>query len=245
MKVYGSVAGMIAQLNKIDLISNNVANINTTSFKEKLSNTHTFTREENISQYPKKNLPFEKNSERARQFILNTFNSLPIESEVYKNETQGSFKQTNNDLDFALNNKNNFFLVKNKDGEKYLTRDGSFKLNENGIVVTNNDEYVLSKDSDLLTMENIKEDIGVFKYKYTDLKNVGDNMYGYGKLPDPEERSELLYSTGYLETSNVNGIQAMTKLIGAQRLFDQLKSVVDTQQDMGKKSNTNIGDHQA
>jgi len=245
MKVYGSVAGMIAQMNKIDHIANNVANINTVSFKEQMSNTKTFTRDMNISEYPEKPLPFDKESEKAKQFILNTFNTLPIESDTFRNTKNGSLIETGNKLDFALISEDKFFMARKKDGTEYLTRDGNFRQNENGILINNEGDYILSAGKDLITLEDIAE-LGVWESEFKKLKNIGDNGYEIpSDLGNPIDNPELVYTNGYLEGSNINGVAEMTKLINAQRLFDQLKSVVETQQDMDKKSNSSIGDHQS
>jgi len=245
MKVYGSVAGMISQMNKIDLISNNVANINTTSFKEQMSNTRNYTINDNLTQYPSKNLPFRRESSDAKQFVLNTLNALPIESDTFRNTKNGSLKETGNKLDFALTHQDKFFLVRNQEGKEYLTRDGHFRINENGIVVNNNGEYVLSDRRDLLTLEDI-QDLGIYTADFKELTNAGENLYNLpNDLGNPEDNGSFFYENGYLESSNVNGVRSMTELINAQRLFDQLKAVNQTQQDMEKKSNSSIGDHQS
>ena len=171
---YPLAASMINQFNRLDQISNNLANINTNGFKQEGTTETTFNyylqkmQEENIA--PTK--------------INTVTNNIPKIDSKFINSEMGPIAMTGNALDFALNNPDTFFKVQNTNGDIVYTRDGSFK-NLDGFLVDGNGNNVLNADNEPIVVEdNFVSQIGVTKTPYTNLEKIGDNTY---KLKNPNE----------------------------------------------------------
>ncbi|AFG37958.1 flagellar hook-basal body protein [Spirochaeta africana] len=148
---YTGASGMTAQMNRMDAVSNNLANVNTTGYKRDTAVQKAFPQL------------------LMRRFHDNTEVQLPLGSvdrapvvgklgtgvetnEVYTVFEQGSFEQTENPFDLALGG-DGFFVVDTPYGER-LTRDGSFHLGPEGILVTRQGFPVLGENGPIHIKEN-------------------------------------------------------------------------------------------
>ena len=238
---YDAAGGMVTQFNRLNLISNNLANVNTDGFKEDDIVIGTYER---IFQEKRDILPIENNTKKAAKFLNRNLNKVPIVVEEYTDFSIGNIQKTSNPLDIALKQKNMFFVV-NFNGEK-LTRAGDFSLDENGFLVTKDGHKVLDiknnpiqipLDTKNITIDknaNIYADnqkIATLKIVSIDnlktLKKIGNNMWKF----DP---NRAIISTknstlqGFLEKSNVNVIKEMTNLIETNRLVEEYQKVMTT-----------------
>ena len=217
---YPLAASMINQFNRLDQISNNLANINTNGFKQEGTTETTFNyylqkmQEENIA--PTK--------------INTVTNNIPKIDSKFINSEMGPIAMTGNALDFALNNPDTFFKVQNTNGDIVYTRDGSFK-NLDGFLVDGNGNNVLNADNESIVVEdNFVSQIGVTKTPYTNLEKIGDNTY---RLKNPNEleifeNNDNLIVNGAIEKSNVNSVSSMVELIDAHRRFDQSQKAISS-----------------
>ena len=217
---YPLAASMINQINRLDQISNNLANVNTNGFKQEGTTETTFNyylqkmQEENIA--PTK--------------INTVTNNIPKIDSKFINSEMGPIAMTGNALDFALNNPDTFFKVQNTNGDIVYTRDGSFK-NLDGFLVDGNGNNVLNADNEPIVVEdNFVSQIGVTKTPYTNLEKIGDNTY---KLKNPNEleifeNNDNLIVNGAIEKSNVNSVSSMVELIDAHRRFDQSQKAISS-----------------
>ena len=217
---YPLAASMINQFNRLDQISNNLANINTNGFKQEGTTETTFNyylqraQEENI--VPTK--------------INTVTNNIPKIDSKFINSEMGPIAMTGNALDFALNDPDTFFKVQNANGDIVYTRDGSFK-NLDGFLVDGNGNNVLNADNEPIVVEdNFAAQIGVTKIPYTNLEKIGDNTY---KLKNPNEleifeNNDNLLVSGAIEKSNVNSVSSMVELIDAHRRFDQSQKAISS-----------------
>jgi flagellar basal-body rod protein FlgG len=217
---YPLAASMINQFNRLDQISNNLANINTNGFKQEGTTETTFNyylqkmQEENIA--PTK--------------INTVTNNIPKIDSKFINSEMGPIAMTGNALDFALNNPDTFFKVQNTNGDIVYTRDGSFK-NLDGFLVDGNGNNVLNADNEPIVVEdNFVSQIGVTKTPYTNLEKIGDNTY---RLKNPNEleifeNNDNLIVNGAIEKSNVNSVSSMVELIDAHRRFDQSQKAISS-----------------
>jgi flagellar basal-body rod protein FlgG len=126
-----SLAMMNAQT-RLEVTANNIANVNTPAFK--------------------KEAVFERNLIDAKASLFNIpqeieQNDPPIGS--YLDWSAGEYSMTNNPLDVAIEG-SGFFVCKNVDGEKTLTRSGSFMLNSEGYLVTQDGKFVTGIDEDAI-----------------------------------------------------------------------------------------------
>lgn len=219
---YPLAASMINQINRIDLISNNLANSNTNGFKQEGITEGSFNyylqraKEENFT--PTK--------------INEVTNTIPKMDSKFINSELGAIMPTGNTLDFALTEPDTFFQIQDKDGETVYTRDGGFK-NLNGFLVDSNGQNVLNDGGEPITLEeeNFINQIAVVKIDYKDLEKYKDNNY---KLKYNQTEVEVLETNdgqmmqGALEKSNVNSVISMVGLIEAHRSFDQAQRAVKT-----------------
>lgn len=258
---YSATGGMVTQFNRLDIISNNLANLNTNSFKRDDVVIGDFLR---LYQTHQETLPIKDHTRDAAKFINRNLDRVPIISEEYTDRGIGAMSQTQNPLDFALQDQNAYFAIQTPDGVRY-TRDGSFTINSDGMLSTKEGYYVLSrvgldnqggiviangmevevnKNGNLYLRDTANEAIGeplaagaiaVVNFanpKY--LKKVGKNLYDY-----PSERlneRENIFNANsvlqyFVEKSNVNAVTEMTSLIETNRLVDMYQKVLKTHMD--------------
>ena len=242
---YVATGGMVTQFNRLNVISNNLANVNTNGYKQDDIVIGSFER---MFKESRDILPFDNNTKEAAKFINRSLNKVPQVVEEYTNFSLGSMKKTGNDLDFALTKKNAFFLVKTPDGIK-ATRDGSFEINEDGKIVTKEGYPVLPKtyfkDGHLLEVRMNKplkadkngdlyqdgeQTNSLFVASFDNLKNlkkVGNNLYDFGNMQPIDIKNGVIQ--GFVEKSNINPVREMTQLIDTNRLVEMYQKVMDTQ----------------
>ncbi|PAF51002.1 flagellar hook-basal body protein [Helicobacter sp. 13S00477-4] len=258
---YSATGGMVTQFNRLDVISNNLANLNTTAFKRDDVVIGDFLR---LYQTHQETLPIKNQTRDAAKYINRNLDRVPIISEEYTDKSIGAISKTDNPLDFALQTQNAYFAIQTPGGVKY-TRDGSFTIGTDGMLSTKEGYHVLSrvgldneggiiiaqgmdieadKNGNLyfrdIANEGIAEplaagSIAIVSFanpKY--LKKVGKNLYEYpqDKL---DERENLFTSNAlnqyFVEKSNVNAVTEMTNLIETNRLVDMYSRVLKTHMD--------------
>lgn len=257
---YSATGGMVTQFNRLDVIANNLANLNTNAYKRDDVAIGDFMR---ILKGSRDELPLENQTKDAAKFWNRAMDKVPIITEDYTDLKIGSFAQTDNLLDFALKNENAFFVIQTPDGIRY-TRDGSFNLDEEGNLVTKDGFKVLNQNlfdnesggialnptmqpifspSGRITMRTPEGEIleagamGIVSFanpKY--LKKTGNGLYEY--IGSNLEKDRALYEVnhnvlaqGFIEKSNVNAVLEMTNLIETNRLVDMYQKVMKTHMD--------------
>ena len=252
---YQAAAGMVTQFNRLDLIANNLANVNTAGFKEDDVVIGDFMR---LYKEARDELPLENQTKDAAKFFNRTMARVPQVVERYTDFKVGNLEKTDNTLDVALTRENLFFLVKTPQGIR-LTRDGSFTTNEEGKLVTKQGYEVLpdnyfaqggsiefdgseksikiDKNGQISTnipdtfQMNPTAKLFIFQPQNPAfLKKVGDNLYVYEHESDykPLEESGAVRQ-GFVEKSNVNAVRMMTQLIETNRLVGMYQKAMDTQ----------------
>ncbi|MDD2292223.1 MAG: flagellar hook-basal body protein [Aliarcobacter sp.] len=215
---YPLAASMINQINRLDQISNNLANINTNGFKQEGTSETTFNyylqraQEQNIA--PTK--------------INTVVNNIPKIDSKFINSEMGPIAMTGNTFDFALSNPDTFFKIQNQNGDIVYTRDGAFK-NLDNFLVDGNGNNVLNADNEPIVIdEDTASQIGVVKVSYDDLEKIGDNTYLAKSSAQIEsfENNDSLIVKGAIEKSNVNSVSTMVELIDANRRFEQAQKAV-------------------
>jgi flagellar basal-body rod protein FlgG len=225
--LYSLSATMINQLNRVDTLSNNLANVNTTGFKE-----------DNLVEGS-----FNHYLERAKEkkFETTTYstivNTVPKIDGSYVTKQTGPIVQTGNQLDFALNSPDTFFKIKDNNGNILLTRDGSFK-NLNGFLVTGNGESVLNNNNQAIAVEEgFEQNISIVRTDYNNIYKVGNNNYKFdnNQLVTPVVNLENQIVQGALEKSNINSVSTMVELIDAQRRLEQAQRAITGLSQMSEK----------
>ncbi|MEA3498792.1 MAG: flagellar hook-basal body protein [Campylobacterota bacterium] len=226
-------ASMINQLNRVDMISNNLANANTVGFKEDSVSEGSFN-----SYLERTNK--EGKSVSNLSYIMNT---VPKIDNNYINSALGSISSTGNNLDFALTQADTYFKVESKNGEVELTRNGQFKI-LNGNLVTHNGYKVLDNTNNpiLAADEELSARVAVVSANFKDLEKSGNNNYKFAEkdITIVENNQEYILQ-GSIERSNTNSINSMVSLIDAQRRFEQAQKAITGIDDINKKVIESIG----
>ncbi|MCI5786723.1 flagellar hook-basal body protein [Helicobacter trogontum] len=179
---YGATGGMITQFNRLDVISNNLANLNTNGFKRDDVVIGDFLR---MVQGHQDTLPIPDETKAAAKFINRTMTRVPIIAEEYTDFSVGAMEQTENTLDFALKAPNTFFAVQTPNGIAY-TRNGSFSISDDGYLVTQEGFHVLSRDGidnegGILMNANMQISVdgnGNISFKELSNEGMADNIAG-------------------------------------------------------------------
>ncbi len=163
--LYTGASGMNAQQIKLDAISNNLANIDTTAYKRDVAIHKSFAqlllRRMNDDGLLKN--PF---GSQDLAPVIGTLGTGVETNELFTEFEQGSFKETSNDFDLALEGKG-FIAIDTPDGERY-TRNGSFILGKEGFLETKDGFKVLGENGPIRIKENnfhIDKDGNVFVNK--------------------------------------------------------------------------------
>jgi len=255
--LYTSATGMAAQERNVDTVANNIANVNTTGFKKSRVNFQDLL-------YQTLRMP---GAETAEGVIIPEGIQIGHgvkTSSVSRSFTQGNLIETEQSLDLAIEG-DGFFKVTLPTGEIAYTRDGSFKTDVNGNIVTA-DGYFLDP---AITIPEDATEIDVTRDGVVNVlqpgtptpQNVGTlelarfanpagldgrlgrNLYletpasGTPVEAQPETEGAGSVQQGFLENSNVNIVQEMVDLIIAQRAFEANSNVIRTTDDMLQLAN--------
>lgn len=249
--LYTAATGMNAQQHQIDVTSNNIANVNTFGFKQDRAEFQ--------------DLMYETLNYTAGQTSETTRNPTGIDvglgvkiSGIQKNFQQGSLKETSNTLDMAIEG-NGFFRVTLPDGETAYTRNGGFKLNEEGTIVNGNG-YTL--DPEIVIPPNVvkvtigKDGIVTATDKATEtvvqlgqialsdfinpagLAPIGDSLFkateasGDATEGNPTTNQFGALRQGMIELSNVKLVNEMVDLITAQRAYEANSKAISTSDEL-------------
>lgn len=249
-------SGMIAQQGNIDNISNNLANVNTTGFKKARVDfqdlMYQTIRQAGAQSGPDTQVPTGLQMGHGVRQVA-----------TQKMFIQGSFQQTDNPLDVAIEG-DGFFQITMADGTTAYTRDGSFKKDSQGRVV-NSDGYPLfpaiqipEGSSDLSIsadgLVNVKDQTGqqvelgqitiVRFINPAGIHAVGRNLFRTTESSgEPVEVNPGTDGAGtlvqrYLEMSNVQVVEEMINMIVAQRAYEtNSKAITTTDEMLGQAAN--------
>jgi len=255
---YASAAGMVTQFNRLDTIANNLANVNTTGFKEDDLVIGDFMR---IYQEKRDELPNANQTKEGAAFINRTLTRAPQVVDSFTNYSVGTMQNTANPLDFALTREGLFFAVKTPQGIR-LTRDGSFTKNDEGVLVTKqgyevladdylktgtgnisftNGDSVVAVDKNGQISTNVPNSASLIQNKkllivqakdLSLLKKEGDNLYAFEDIKEISRVDESgALRQGFIEKSNVNAVKMMTQMIETNRLVGMYQKAMSTQMD--------------
>ena len=232
---YPLAASMINQINRLDQISNNLANSNTNGFKQDgLTETtfnHYLQRAQNEGFVPTK--------------VNTVTNNVPKIDAKYIDGEVGAIASTGNKLDFALEQPDTFFKLQDSNGDIVYTRDGAFKILDRLLVDSNGNNILNTNNGPIEVDENVRAQIGITQIPFSNLEKIGNNSF---KLKDANEvalfdNNDGLIIEGAIEKSNVNSVTAMVELIDAHRRFDQSQKAIKTIDEINGKVIDKIGNN--
>lgn len=247
---YTGASGMNAQQNRLDTISNNLANVDTAGYKKDVTVTKSFS----------ELLLRRKDFDGVYQHPFGSADAAPIigklglgveTNENFTDFSEGSLKLTNTSTDFALHGKG-FFAIQTPEGERYTrngnfmigkegileTKDGYPVLGENGIIQLEDDKFKVNDDGIIVTKDN--QVVDRFKVVRFDderyLKKVGTSFYidtdisGPAYIAEGAQRPQFIQN--YMETSNVNVVNEMVRMIEVNRAYEANQKTIQSEDSM-------------
>ena len=254
--LWTSATGMQAQELNIDVISNNLANVNTSGFKK--------------SRAEFQDLLYESLRPAGAASSADTTIPTGVQlghgarpSAVQKMFSQGDFQNTENELDWAIEG-DGFFQIELPNGETSYSRCGEFKLDADGRIV-NADGFLLvpqlTVPTDTVSInvgmdgtvsviqadDPVPSEIGTIQLaRFVNpggLRSIGRNLFvpteGSGDeiIGTPGQDGFGTIAQGFLEMSNVSVVDEMVNMITAQRAYETNSKVIQTADDMLQMAN--------
>jgi flagellar basal-body rod protein FlgG len=249
--IYTASTGMLAQQTQIDTTSNNIANVNTIGYRKQRAEFADLMYQ--VTEYAGTATSSTTNSPTGIEVGLGVRPTA-----VTKIFSQGNFQETGNNLDLAITG-NGFFQIELPDGTISYTRNGAFKINQDGQIV-NSDGYklipeiVLPEDT---TDVSIGADgiVSVIQAGAQDAQQVGQielanfvnpaglHALGDNLLVNTDASGDPIVSTpglngvgnvrqGFVELSNVQLVVELTDLITGQRAYEANSKAITTSDEM-------------
>lgn len=244
--LYTATAGALVAQSWVDNVANNLANVTTGGFKQKvlqIQNAPT------LDIYRVQNDPGPAPNQGVP--VSPYVGALGTGSAVYDTPNSfeaGPLQATGNALDVALTGQNGFFAVQTAQGVRY-TRDGEFVraangtlenadgdavLSQNGAPIVINDQGDVTVSADG-TISQAGQSVGQLQIvgfgNLTALRAEGANLFADTGAAAPQGATGTSVQQGFLEKSNANVVRSMVDLITAERWFDANEKVIKTQDD--------------
>ena len=229
---YSGAVGASAMQSRLDVISNNIANINTVGFKSRNGIFADLVYNNMNGQAGQGNLLYGAGSRLSKDDT---------------NFAQGSFETTGYDLDFAIEGEGFFALYDPALEETSYTRDGGFQLSRQAdgtfYLTDDNGRWVLDQYGEPIVVNGSQESypIGVYIFAQKNgLVNLGDNRFQpSAKNGEPTAVSgEGILVQGALESSNVDLGREMARIIDTQRIYQLSLRMVQTSDEIENTINS-------
>jgi len=257
--LYIAKTGLQAEQLRMDVISNNLANVNTNGFKGSRpvfqdllyqNLTQPGAQSSQTTQYP--------------SGLQVGTGVRPVSTERLM--SQGNLTQTGNSLDLAING-NGFLQVLRADGTIAYTRDGSLQLNNQGQLVTGGGDLIqpaitipqaaqsitIAKDGTVSVTwpgQAAPQQVGTLQLASfvnpAGLQSIGDNLYletgssGAPNTGQPTLNGLGAVQQGFVEASNVNVVAELVDMISTQRAYEINSKAVQASDQMLQYVNNNL-----
>ena len=254
--LYTAWTGLRNEEKRMDVITNNMANANTTGYKKVEVTSQSFASQ----------LAVKINDDIIGPDLIRGVGDVTLGvkiGETYYDMSQGNFKETGNQYNFALSGKG-FFTIRmtDKAGVEHIryTRDGDFTVTKEGYLVTKDGDFVLGDGGNPIQIPGANtEEINVNELgeiyvgndyistfqlvdfeSYDALSSYGENMY------EPVDGAVMIdadatVTQGYLEMSNINMVTEMVDMIAVTRAYETNQKMVQTIDDTLNKAVNDVG----
>jgi flagellar basal-body rod protein FlgG len=258
--LYSACSAMIVQTTYLDVVSNNLANVNTSGFRKRIPVSQSFPdllmdRIEKVSEDGETKImtvpPFQMNFKGKA--MIGSLSFANVMTLTYMPDIHGSYAVTDNPLDAALRGEG-FFTLQSQDGEIYYSRQGTFQLDNAGNIVSsdgmrlvaggtpvniedsasfsfNSDGYIIADGEAVAQL-----DIVTFENP-TLLRQAGSSVL-YSETPQsgiPVPVAEPAVLSGIIEKSNVNVVEEMARMIEIQRAYEAASKALMTHDETAGK----------
>lgn len=254
--LYTAWTGLRNEEKRMDVVTNNMANADTTGYKKVDVTAQSFDRQ----------LAVKINDATEGVDLVRGIGGVTLGvkiGETYYDMTQGNFRQTGDLYNFAISGRG-FFTISttDKSGTEHIryTRDGDFTVTKDGYLVTKDGDFVLGDGENRIRIPNANiTEISVNELgeiysgntyvstlrivdfeNYDFLSSYGENMY---EAVDGAVmiNSDAAVSQGYLEMSNVNMVTEMVDMIAITRAYETNQKMIQTIDNMLNKAVNDIG----
>jgi len=247
-----AATGMLAQQLNVEVISNNIANLNTTGFKRQRAEF------QDLIYQDERPVGAQSSSNGTLVPVGVQVGSGVKAAAIYRITEQGTLLSTNNPLDIAIQGRG-YFQIQMPDGTTTYTRAGSFQLSATGEIVTadgyivqpgvtlpnntvavtvNANGQVLAQIAGQTTPQTVGQlQLAAFPNE-GGLEQLGGNLLaetpasGAATTGNPGTTGYGTLQQGFVETSNVNVVSEITNLITAQRAYEMNSKVISTADQM-------------
>jgi flagellar basal-body rod protein FlgF len=223
--LYMSAAGAHAQNSKVEVLSNNLANVNTVGFKRELALLQARESE-----------AIERGATHRGSGALEDVGGGVQMNSTFTDFSPGTMQLTHIPSDLAIDSPNTFFEVQ-RGSQKLLTRAGNFHVSNEGVLQTTQGDPVLASDGEPIQLDpalpvrflpgGVVEQAGerielslVHTKNASALQKAGENYFTADRKADTAPAEERIVRSGYLEMSGVNPVEEMVELITASRAYE-------------------------
>ena len=231
--MYTALSGAKVAMKQVEVIANNLANANTPGYKALHVLFENWLAKEATPEA----------SIAAGQ--VQSFSKI-----AWTDFSAGGFQATGNMLDLAVEGEGYFMLERG--GETLLTRDGSFRRDDEGYLVNANglkvlgegqnpiqlpeEEVVIDAQGQIFGERGLLDRIGMVRVTDpSSMTRMGNNLLKPAKGEELLESSSARMMQGFIEGSNVNPVKEMVDLITAHRHFDLAQNAIKTQQQLNSQ----------
>ena len=254
---------MIEEQRRLDVLSNNLANSNTTGYKKEGTTNAAFDRQLALRIRDSGDLGFSRGLGDIQQGVK--------VGETYTDWSQGSFHITDEKSNLAIGG-DGFFAIAYTDKQgnisvKY-TRDGEFTVDSQGYFRTANGDYLLDMNGatsgqiseanyvrvdplqtytvdelgNIWQNNTIVDTVGVVDVNDTDyLSKYGENLYDLVNGGTVTRGTNFQIEQGTLETSNVNVVDEMVSMITIQRAYEAGQKVIQAEDETLEMATSQVG----
>lgn len=230
--IYLALSRQMALQTNMDMIANNIANANTSGYRAQNLLFQEYLADQDVD-------TIDKEADDDLSFVYNRGQ--------YQNESQGTVKFTGNPLDIALNGPG-FFGVKGPGGETMYTRSGRFQIDAGGTLTTASGDPVTDAGGATITIPEGSTEIsiddggfvsnqdgqvgqiGIFEFdNVQELEPHGNTLYRSPNGAQPAQNTVI--KQGMLESSNVEPIVEITRMVETLRDFQATQNLLRTEND--------------
>jgi flagellar basal-body rod protein FlgF len=231
---YVALSRQTALWRQLEVVANNMANTNTPAYKgEQMM----------FTEYLSKS----RSGDRAMGDKVAFVQDIGLVRDI----REGTLSKTDNKLDVAIHG-DGFFVIDTAEGQRF-TRNGHFRLDEAGMLVTtdgaavmqtgdtpiilapNESRIEIARDGTVSSENGVVGKLHIVKFQNEqELRKVGASLYDSTSAPEDVTRPEI--HQGMLEESNVEPIVEITKMIDIMRTYQGVQNLIDTEHERQRKA---------
>lgn len=260
--LYTAWTGMVNEQNRMDVLSNNLANSSTVGYKKQGATAQDFADQLAIK--------IKDHSEADMPRTLGVINQGTKIGETYTDYSEGAFEVTDQESNLAIEGDGFFaiaFTDRNGNTSVKYTRNGEFTVDQNGYLVTNDGNHVLTRNGALnsdpgqgnwvridplssfsidVNRNIIQNDVTVSSIGLVDfadrnyLSRYGENAYDLVDGGTVQNATGTIRQ-GTLEASNVNVVDEMVNLIAIQRAYESNQKVIQSEDETLQMAVSQVG----